>query len=44
MLHYYSPIHELRHINFTKVDFMNELRKIDLSQINFTPKMDNSGH
>ena len=44
MLHYYSPIHDLRHINFIKVDFMNETSKIDLSQINFTPKMDNSGH
>ena len=47
MLQYYPPICDLRHINFTKVDFMNETRKIGLSQINFeiinNPKMDNSG-
>ena len=47
MLQYYPPIYDGRHINFTKVDFMNETNKIGLSQINFeiinTPKMDNSG-
>ena len=36
------------HVNFTKVDFINETGKNSLSQINFeiinTPKMDKSGH
>ena len=48
MLQYYPPIRDLRLINFTKVDFMNETSKIGLFQMNFeitnTPKMDNSGH
>ena len=35
MLKYYPPIRDLRHINFTKVDFMNETSKIGLSQTNF---------
>ena len=48
MLQCYPPICDLRHFNFTKVDFMNETSKIGLSHINFKiiniPKMDNSGH
>ena len=48
MLQYYPPIFDLRHINFTKVDVINETSLVGLSQINFeiinTPKMDNSGH
>ena len=48
MLQYYPPICDLRHTNFTKVDFMNEISKIGLSQIKFeiinTPKMDNHVH
>ena len=48
MLQYYPPICDLRHINFTKIDFMNEKRKIGLSQIDFeiidAPKMDNREH
>ena len=48
MLQCYPPICALRHINFTKVDFMNEASKIGLSQTNFeiinTPKMGNNGH
>ena len=48
MLQYYPPICDLRHTNFTKVDFMNEISQIGLSQIKFeiinTPKMDNRVH
>ena len=48
MLQYYPPICDLRHINFTKIDFMNETSKIGLSHINSkiinTPKLDNRGH
>ena len=42
-----ESILQLRHINFTKVDMMNETCNIALSQINSkiinTPKMDSSG-
>ena len=48
MSQYFPPICDLRHINVTKVNSMNETSKIGLSQINFeiiyTPKMDDSGY
>ena len=48
MLQYYSPTCDIKYINFSNGNFMNETTKIALSQINFeiinTPTMDNSEH